>query len=93
MIIMDELRAKKWEKTRRWGLGIFCIPRITGVFLVICAIDFFLVGRDWKSLAFELRENFLVAAVAGIVFSLIDWHRNEKMYREYERTHPARSER
>jgi hypothetical protein len=85
---MDEAKARRWERTRRWGIGVYCIPRISAVFIVISIIDFFLVDSDWVRLAGELRENFLVAAVAGIVFSVIDWRQNEKRYREFkQKTH------
>ncbi len=82
---MDETQARKWEKKRRWGLGVFCIPRICGVFVAISVIDYFLEGRDWVRLVGELRENLLVAAVAGVLFGLIDWRRNENRYEEYRR--------
>jgi len=83
---MDANGAKKWEKTRRWGVGVFCIPKIIGIFLAISAIDFFLVGQDWTRLDGELRDNFMVAAIAGIGFGIIDWQRNEKRYREFKQT-------
>jgi hypothetical protein len=80
---VNKAQLEKWEKTRKRGIGWFCIPKILGVFLVITAIDFFLVGRDWTLLVAELRGNLLVAAIAGIVFSIIDWRRSEKRYREH----------
>jgi hypothetical protein len=85
---MEINQAKQWEKTRRWGFGIFCIPRISALFLAISAIDYVLVGRDWKLLVGELRENFLVAALAGIIFSIIDWRRQENRYRRFLMDHP-----
>jgi hypothetical protein len=83
---VNDAQAKKWEKTRRWGIGFFCIPKVFGVFVVISFLDYFLVGRDWVRLVGELRENLLVAAVAGTVFGFIDWRRKERLYKEFLRT-------
>ncbi|MFH1843112.1 MAG: hypothetical protein ABIF77_07865 [bacterium] len=82
---MNTIQVQPWEKKRRWGIGVYCIPRVLGVFLVITLFDYFVVGRDWVRLVGELRGNLLVAAVAGVVFGIIGWRENEKRYREYLR--------
>lgn len=82
---MNASQVSRWERTRRWGIGVFIIPRVLVVFLVITAFYYFLLDRDWVRLVGELRTILLIATVVGVVFGVVGWRENEKRYRDHLR--------